>query len=397
MIKDVYIASAVRTAVGRFGGTLKDTPAVELGRVALVEAMQRAGVEPAQVDETIMGCVLTAAQGQNPARQSAMQAGIPKENPAFTINKVCGSGLKAIALGAQAIQCGDADIVAAGGMENMSAAPFALPGARWGYRMGQGSVIDTMIHDGLFEIFNGYHMGMTAENIAEKYGVSRQDQDAFAARSQQLACEAIESGAFKSQIVPVSIPQRKGDPLAFDTDEHPRAGTTAEALAKLPPAFKKDGGSVTAGNASGINDGGAAVILASKEKVDELGLKPIAKIVSYASAGVDPAYMGMGPAPSSRKAAQKAGCSLDDIDIFELNEAFASQALAVVRDLGLENRMDVINIHGGAIALGHPIGCSGARVFVTLLYAMQEKDAARGLASLCIGGGMGIAMIVDRV
>jgi acetyl-CoA C-acetyltransferase len=397
MIKDVYIASAVRTAVGRFGGTLKDTPAVELGRVALVEAMQRAGVEPAQVEETIMGCVLTTAQGQNPARQSAMQAGIPKENPAFTINKVCGSGLKAIALGAQAIQCGDADIVAAGGMENMSAAPFALPGARWGYRMGQGSVIDTMIHDGLFEIFNGYHMGMTAENIAEKYGVSRQDQDAFAARSQQLACEAIESGAFKSQIVPVSIKQRKGDPLAFDTDEHPRAGTTAEALAKLPPAFKKDGGTVTAGNASGINDGAAAVILASKEKVDELGLKPIAKIVSYASAGVDPAYMGMGPAPSSRKAAQKAGCSLDDIDIFELNEAFASQALAVVRDLGLENRMDVINIHGGAIALGHPIGCSGARVFVTLLYAMQEKDAARGLASLCIGGGMGIAMIVDRV
>jgi len=397
MIKDVYIASAVRTAVGRFGGTLKDTPAVELGRVALAEAMQRAGVEPAQVEETIMGCVLTTAQGQNPARQSAMQAGIPKENPAFTINKVCGSGLKAIALGAQAIQCGDADIVAAGGMENMSAAPFALPGARWGYRMGQGSVIDTMIHDGLFEIFNGYHMGMTAENIAEKYGVSRQDQDAFAARSQQLACEAIESGAFKSQIVPVSIPQRKGDPLAFDTDEHPRAGTTAEALAKLPPAFKKDGGTVTAGNASGINDGAAAVILASKEKVDELGLKPIAKIVSYASAGVDPAYMGMGPAPSSRKAAQKAGCSLDDIDIFELNEAFASQALAVVRDLGLENRMDVINIHGGAIALGHPIGCSGARVFVTLLYAMQEKDAARGLASLCIGGGMGIAMIVDRV
>jgi acetyl-CoA C-acetyltransferase len=397
MIKDVYIASAVRTAVGRFGGGLKDTPAVELGRVAIVEAMQRAGVQPEQVDETIMGCVLTAALGQNPARQSAMHAGIPKENPAFTINKVCGSGLKAVALGAQAIQCGDADIVVAGGMENMSAAPFALPKARWGYRMGQGSIVDTMIQDGLFEIFNGYHMGITAENIAEKYGISRQDQDAFAARSQALACEAIESGAFKSQIAPISIPQRKGDPMVIDTDEHPRAGTTAEALAKLTPAFKKDGGTVTAGNASGINDGAAAVVLATKEKVDELGLKPLAKIVSYASAGVDPSLMGMGPAPSSRRAAEKAGCSLGDIDIFELNEAFASQSLAVVRDLKLEDRMDAINIHGGAIALGHPIGCSGARVFVTLLYAMEEKNAARGLAALCIGGGMGIAMIVDRV
>lgn len=393
-MKDVFIVSAARTAVGRFGGGLKDVPAVELGRVAIAEAVKRAGIEPAQVDETIMGCVLTAGLGQNPVRQSAMHAGIPKESPAFTINKVCGSGLKSVALGAQAIKSGDADIVMCGGMENMSAAPFLLNKARWGYRMNAGELTDSMIHDGLFEIFNGYHMGITAENIAEKYGITREAQDAFAAESQQRACAAIESGAFKEQIVPVMIPQRKGDPVAVDTDEHPRAGTTAEALAKLPAAFKKDG-SVTAGNASGINDGAAALVLAGADTVEKLGLKPIAKVVSYASAGVDPAFMGMGPYPSSEKALQKAGLTCDDIDIFELNEAFAAQALAVIQKLKLEDRKDLINIHGGAIALGHPIGCSGARILTTLLYAMKERSAKRGLASLCIGGGQGIALIVE--
>ena len=395
-MRDVYIVSAARTAVGRFGGGLKDVPAVELGRTAIVEAVKRAGIEAAQVDETIMGCVLAAGLGQNPVRQSAMHAGIPKESPAFTMNKVCGSGLKSVALGAQAVKCGDADITVCGGMENMSAAPFLLNKARWGYRMNAGELTDSMIQDGLFEIFNGYHMGITAENIAEKYGITREAQDAFAAESQQRACAAIGSGAFKEQIVPVMIPQRKGDPAAFDTDEHPRAGTTAEALAKLPPAFKKDG-TVTAGNASGINDGAAAFVLAGADTVEKLGLKPLAKIVSYASAGVDPAYMGMGPYPSSEKALQKAGLTCGDIDVFELNEAFAAQALAVIQKLKLEARTDVINIHGGAIALGHPIGCSGARILTTLLYALKERNAKRGLASLCIGGGQGIALIVEAV
>ena len=395
-MKDVYIVSAVRTAVGRFGGGLKDTPVVELGRIVMDEAMKRAGVQPEQVDESMMGCVLTAGQGQNPARQSAMNAGIPKEQPAYTVNKVCGSGLKAVALGAQAIKCGDANLVVAGGMENMSRAPFLLNKARWGYRMNAGELVDSMIYDGLFEIFNGYHMGLTAENIAEKYAINRVMQDNFAAESQRRANAAINDGSFKSQIVPVMVPQRKGDPLAIDTDEHPRPGTTADGLAKLPPAFKKDG-TVTAGNASGINDGAGAVVLADADTVKKLDLKPMARIISYASAGVDPAYMGMGPWPSSEKALKIAGMTTDDIDIFELNEAFASQSLAVLQKLNLDKRTDVVNIHGGAIALGHPIGCSGARVLVTLLYAMQEREAKRGLAALCIGGGMGIAMIVETV
>jgi len=394
-MKDVFIASYVRTAVGRFGGALKGISAVELATLVVGEAMNRAGVQPTEVQEVIMGNVLQAGHGQNLARQSLIYSGIPQEVPATTINKVCGSGLKAVALAAQAIRAGDADLVVAGGSENMSAAPYLLTGARWGYRMGNNEIVDHMILDGLWEKFNDYHMGITAENIAGKYGVSREEQDNFALRSQELAVEAIESGAFESQIVPVPVPQRKGDPIQFKDDEHPRKGTTLEALAKLKPAFKKDG-TVTAGNASGINDGAGAFVVASGEKIDKLGIKPVARIVSYASAGVDPAYMGMGPAPASRAALEKAGWSTDDVELMELNEAFASQSLAVIRDLGLEGRMDDINIHGGAIALGHPIGASGARILVTLLAAMEERNVKRGLAALCIGGGQGIAMTVER-
>lgn len=393
-MNEVYIMSAARTAVGTFGGQLKTVPAVNLGTTVVKESMSRAGIEPGQVEEVIMGNVLQAGHGQNIARQNLIHAGIPQEVPAHTINKVCGSGLKAVALAAQAIRAGDADIIVAGGEENMSAAPFLLKKARWGYRMGNDEIVDHMILDGLWEKFNDYHMGITAENIAEKYGISREDQDSFAAESQKRACEAIESGAFESQIVPVEIPQRKGDPVEFKVDEHPRAGTTLEVLAKLRPAFKKDG-SVTAGNASGINDGAAAFVVMSGAKMKELGLEPMCRIVSYASAGVDPAYMGMGPAPSSKKAVEKAGWSFDDVQLMELNEAFASQSLAVIRQLGVEDRMNDINIHGGAIALGHPIGASGARILTTLLYGMKERNAGKGLAALCIGGGMGIAMTVE--
>lgn len=393
-MREAYIVSAVRTAVGSFGGTLKSTSAVELGTIAIKESLKRCSIDPSTVDEVILGNVLQGGHGQNMARQCSVHAGIPYETPAITVNKVCGSGVKTVALAAQAIRAGDADIVVAGGAESMSTAPFLLKQARWGYRMGNSEIVDHMILDGLWDSFNDYHMGMTAENVAAKYGVTREAQDAFAAESQRRACEAVEGGFFDSQIVPVAISQRKGDPLMFSRDEYPRSGTTVESLSKLRPAFKKDG-TVTAGNASGINDGAGALVIVSGEKLKELGLKPIARIASYASAGVDPAIMGIGPAPASRNALKKAGWSLKDIGIMELNEAFAAQAVAVVKDLDIEDRMNDINIHGGAIAIGHPIGASGTRIFVTLLYAMQERKVNKGLAALCIGGGQGVAITVE--
>ena len=392
-MKEVVIVSACRTAIGKFGGSLKDVPAADLGAIVIEEAIKRAGIDKAIVDEVVMGNVLQAAQGQNPARQAMIKAGLPVETPAMTINKVCGSGLRCVSLAAQMIKAGDADVIVAGGMENMSAAPYAIPKARYGYRMGNGVLVDTMIEDGLWDAFNAYHMGITAENVAEQFGVSREDQDALGARSQQKACEAIKSGAFKDQIVPVVIHGKKGDTV-FDTDEFPREGTTVESLAKLKPAFKK-GGTVTAGNASGINDGAAAFVVMSAEKAAELGLKPMAKVVSYASAGVDPSIMGIGPVPSSRKALEKAGLTADDLSLVEANEAFAAQSVYVVRELGLD--MSKVNIHGGAIALGHPIGASGARILVTLLYGLKEVGGKYGLATLCIGGGQGTACIVENI
>ncbi len=392
-MKEVVIVSACRTAIGKFGGSLKDIPAADLGAIVIEEAIKRAGIDKAIVDEVVMGNVLQAAQGQNPARQAMIKAGLPVETPAMTINKVCGSGLRCVSLAAQMIKAGDADVIVAGGMENMSAAPYAIPKARYGYRMGNGVLVDTMIKDGLWDAFNDYHMGITAENVAEQFGVSREDQDALGARSQQKACEAIKSGAFKDQIVPVVIHGKKGDTV-FDTDEFPREGTTVESLAKLKPAFKK-GGTVTAGNASGINDGAAAFVVMSAEKAAELGLKPMAKVVSYASAGVDPSIMGIGPVPSSRKALEKAGLTADDLSLVEANEAFAAQSVYVVRELGLD--MSKVNIHGGAIALGHPIGASGARILVTLLYGLKEVGGKYGLATLCIGGGQGTACIVENI
>ena len=392
-MKEVVIVSACRTAIGKFGGSLKDVPAADLGAIVIEEAIKRAGIDKAIVDEVVMGNVLQAAQGQNPARQAMIKAGLPVETPAMTINKVCGSGLRCVSLAAQMIKAGDADVIVAGGMENMAAAPYAIPKARYGYRMGNGVLVDTMIKDGLWDAFNDYHMGITAENVAEQFGVSREDQDALGARSQQKACEAIKSGAFKDQIVPVVIHGKKGDTV-FDTDEFPREGTTVESLAKLKPAFKK-GGTVTAGNASGINDGAAAFVVMSAEKAAELGLKPMAKVVSYASAGVDPSIMGIGPVPSSRKALEKAGLTADDLSLVEANEAFAAQSVYVVRELGLD--MSKVNIHGGAIALGHPIGASGARILVTLLYGLKEVGGKYGLATLCIGGGQGTACIVENI
>ena len=392
-MKEVVIVSACRTVIGKFGGSLKDVPAADLGAIVIEEAIKRAGIDKAIVDEVVMGNVLQAAQGQNPARQAMIKAGLPVETPAMTINKVCGSGLRCVSLAAQMIKAGDADVIVAGGMENMSAAPYAIPKARYGYRMGNGVLVDTMIKDGLWDAFNDYHMGITAENVAEQFGVSREDQDALGARSQQKACEAIKSGAFKDQIVPVVIHGKKGDTV-FDTDEFPREGTTVESLAKLKPAFKK-GGTVTAGNASGINDGAAAFVVMSAEKAAELGLKPMAKVVSYASAGVDPSIMGIGPVPSSRKALEKAGLTADDLSLVEANEAFAAQSVYVVRELGLD--MSKVNIHGGAIALGHPIGASGARILVTLLYGLKEVGGKYGLATLCIGGGQGTACIVENI
>ncbi|MCH4167167.1 MAG: acetyl-CoA C-acetyltransferase [Megasphaera sp.] len=394
-MEEVVIVSACRTAVGAFGGGLKDVPATDLGAIVIDEAVRRAGISKSQIDEVVMGNVIQAALGQNPARQAAIKAGVPQEVPALTINKVCGSGLRTVALAAQIIKAGDADIIIAGGMENMSAAPYAIPNARWGYRMGNGPLIDTMIKDGLWDAFNDYHMGITAENVSEQFGVSRQAQDELGLRSQQLACEAIKNGVFKSQIVPVIVHGRKGDTLV-DTDEFPREGATIEGLAKLKPAFKK-GGTVTAGNASGINDGAAAFVVMSAHKANELGIKPLAKIVSYASAGVDPAIMGTGPVPAVRKALKKAALTVSDIDLFELNEAFAAQAVYCCRELGVD--MARTNIHGGAIAIGHPIGASGARILVTLLYGLTEPqvNGKYGVAALCIGGGQGTSLIVERM
>jgi len=393
LMKQAVIVSAVRTPVGTFGGVFKDFSAVQLGTVAVKEAMKRAGVEPSMVDEVIFGNVLQAGLGQNVARQVAIGAGIPDTVNSYTVNKVCGSGLKCVALAAQAIKAGDGDIFVVGGTENMSQAPYLLPSQRWGQRMGNGQVVDYMVADGLTDIFNNYHMGITAENIVEQYGFTREEQDQLSLNSQKRAEEAIKSGRFKEEIVPVSIPQRKGDPVVVDTDEHPKFGTTMETLSKLRPAFKKDG-TVTAGNASGINDGAAALVVMSAEKARELGVKPLAEIVSYASGAVDPKIMGTGPIPASKKALSKAGLAIEQIDLVEANEAFAAQALSVAKDLNFD--MSKVNVNGGAIALGHPIGASGARILVTLLFEMEKRGNSTGLATLCIGGGQGIALIVKR-
>ncbi|WP_313891054.1 acetyl-CoA C-acetyltransferase [Psychrobacillus sp.] len=393
MNNEVVIVSAVRTAIGSFQGALKDVPATKLGAIVIEKALEKAGVSKDSVDEVIMGNVLQAGLGQNPARQASIQAGLPTSVSALTINKVCGSGLKAIHLATQAIIAGDADIIVAGGMENMSQAPYLLKNAREGFRMGDQKVVDSMITDGLWCAFNDYHMGITAENLCNQYSITREEQDAFSARSQALAAKAMEEGKFADEIVPVEIPQRKGDPIVFATDEYPKKGSTQEKLSGLRPAFKKDG-SVTAGNASGINDGAAAVVVMSKAKAEELGLKPLATIVANASAGVDPSIMGIGPVQAVKKVLAKSNLSLDDIDLIEANEAFAAQSIAVDRELSFDH--DKLNVNGGAIALGHPIGASGARIFVTLLHEMEKKDAKTGLATLCIGGGQGVATIVKR-
>ncbi|MDU5649691.1 MAG: acetyl-CoA C-acetyltransferase [Clostridium perfringens] len=392
-MREVVIASAVRTALGSFGGSLKDVPAVDLGALVIKEALNKAGVKPECVDEVLMGNVIQAGLGQNPARQAAVKAGLPVEIPSMTINKVCGSGLRCVALAAQMIKAGDADVIVAGGMENMSQGPYVLRTARFGQRMGDGKMVDAMVNDALTDAFNGYHMGITAENIAEQWGLTREMQDEFAANSQIKAEAAIKAGKFKDEIVPVVIPQRKGDPIVFDTDEFPRFGTTVEKLAKLRPAFKKDG-TVTAGNASGINDGAAALVVMSAEKAKELGVTPICKIVSYGSKGLDPSIMGYGPFYATKKALEGTGLTVADLDLIEANEAFAAQSLAVAKDLEFD--MSKVNVNGGAIALGHPVGASGARILVTLLHEMMKRDAKRGLATLCIGGGMGTALIVER-
>lgn len=392
-MREVVIVSAVRTPVGAFGGVFKNVSAVQLGTIVAKEALKRANVDPAIVEEVIFGNVLQAGLGQNVARQISVHAGVPIETPSYTVNKVCGSGLKTVALAAQSIMAGDADIVLAGGTENMSQAPYLLKSARWGQRMGDGSIEDYMVKDGLWDIFNDTHMGITAENIAEKYSFTREEQDNLALVSQNRAEEAIKSGRFKDEIVAVEVPQRRKDPIVVDTDEFPRFGTTIEALGKLRPAFKKDG-TVTAGSASGINDGAAAFIVMSKEKAEELGLTPLATIASYASAGVDPSVMGTGPIPASKKALAKIDMTVEDLDLVEANEAFAAQALSVIKELNLDT--EITNVNGGAIALGHPIGASGARILVTLLHEMAKRDAKNGLATLCIGGGQGIAMIVKR-
>jgi len=392
-MKDVVIVSAVRTPIGEFNGKMGQLTGAELGAIVIKEAVQRAGISSEQVEEVIMGNVLSAAMGQNPARQASINAGIPIEVPAWTVSKVCGSGLKAVVCAAQTIISGDADIIVAGGMESMSLAAYALPKARTGYRMGNGTIVDTMTNDGLTDAFHKIHMGVTAENISEKFGISRVQQDMLSARSQNRAEAAIKSGRFIDEIVPVSIPQKKGDPLVISQDEFPRFGTTLESLSKLKPAFLKEG-TVTAGNASGINDGAAAFVVMSKEKAKELGLPILAKITSWASAGVDPLIMGTGPIPASRKAMEKVGLKIEDIDLVEANEAFAAQATEVTNELNLD--IEKTNVNGGAIALGHPIGASGARILVTLIHEMGKRDVHRGLATLCIGGGQGIAMIVER-
>ena len=392
-MQDVVIVAATRTAVGSFQGSLANVPAVELGATVIRALLEQTGVAPAEVDEVILGQVLTAGAGQNPARQAAVKAGLPHEVPALTLNKVCGSGLKAVQLAVQAIRCGDAEIVVAGGMENMSLAPYVLPKVRSGLRLGHAELVDSMISDGLWDAFNDYHMGQTAENLVQQYQISREAQDAFAARSQQRAAAAVESGRFREEITPVAIPQRKGEPLLFDTDEGIRADTTAEGLARLRPAFAKDG-SVTAGNASSLNDGAAAVLAMSATRAEALGLTPLAHIAAYASAGVDPAIMGIGPVSATRKTLEKAGWQLADLDLIEANEAFAAQALAVGQELGWDD--EKVNVNGGAIALGHPIGASGCRVLVTLLHELRRREGRRGLATLCIGGGQGVALAVER-
>jgi len=429
-MSEVVMVSGVRTAIGSFGGGLKDVPATKLGAAVIKDVLKRVGLQPksakkqmeygpkaladmglsdleknyynwpdglkeVQVDEVIMGNVLQAAQGQNPGRQAMIYAGLPKETPGFTVNKVCGSGLKAIITGAQSIMLGDAEVVVAGGMESMSLAPYAMPRARWGYRMdisGKGEVLDLMVYDGLWELFYGYHMGITAENIAAKYGITREEQDKLGLMSHQRATAAIKDGTFKQEIVPVIMPQKKGDPVVFDTDERPM-DTTLEKMSKLAPAFKKDG-TVTAGNASGINDGAAAVLLMSARKAQEMGLEPMVKVKSYASGGVDPAYMGLGVIPAVKKALDRAKLSVKDMDVVELNEAFASQALGCVKEMGFD--LDKTNVHGSGVSLGHPVGATGARVLVTLVYEMRRRKAKYGLATMCIGGGMGIAMVVER-
>lgn len=393
-MREVVIVSAVRTAIGSFGGALKDVPAVELGALVIKEAVNRAGIQSELVEEVVMGNVIQAGQGQNVARQAAVKAGLPVEVPAMTINKVCGSGLRCVALAAQMIKAGDCDVVVAGGMENMSAAPYAIPGARWGQRMGDAKMTDTMVNDALWDAFNDYHMGVTAENIAKEWKLTREMQDEFSLNSQLKAERAIKEGRFKDEIVPVVIPQRKGEPKIFDQDEYPKFGSTIEKMTKLRPAFVKDG-TVTAANASGINDGAAAFVVMSAEKAEQLGLKPMAKIVSYGSKGLDPSIMGYGPFHATKKALEVSGLTVEDIDLIEANEAFAAQSLAVAKDLNFD--MEKVNVNGGAIALGHPVGASGARILVTLLHEMEKRDAKKGLATLCIGGGMGTALIVERV
>ncbi|WP_221792974.1 acetyl-CoA C-acetyltransferase [Oceanobacter mangrovi] len=390
---EVVIVAATRTAIGTFGGSLASLQAVELGTKVIQALMEKTGVAADQVDEVILGQVLAAGCGQNPARQSVIKAGLAETTPAMTINKVCGSGLKALHLAAQAIACGDAQLIIAGGQESMSNAPHVLPNSRNGQRMGDWSMVDTMVKDGLWDAFNDYHMGITAENIAEEYGITREEQDAFAAASQAKAIAAIESGKFKDEITAVEIPQRKGDPIVFDTDENPRAGITVEKLAAMRAAFKRDG-TVTAGNASSLNDGAAAVMLASRAKAEELGLPILATIKAYANAGVSPKIMGTGPIPATKLCLEKAGWEISDLDLVEANEAFAVQALSVNKGLGWD--VDKINVNGGAIALGHPIGASGARILVTLLHEMIRQDAKKGLATLCIGGGMGVALAIER-
>lgn len=392
-MREVVIVSAARTPIGSFGGALKDQTAVALGAVAVKEAIKRAGIDPAIIEEVILGNVLQGGLGQNVARQIAMEAGIPKEVPAMTLNKVCGSGLRTVALAAQIIKAGDADCILAGGAESMSQSGYIMPAARWGARMGDTKMIDIMVHDGLTDAFNNYHMGITAENIVEQWGLTREELDQFAVASQNKAEAAVKAGRFKDEIVPVEIPQKKGDPIVFDTDEYPKFGATIDGVAKLKPAFKKDG-AVTAANASGINDSGAALIVMSKEKADALGLSYLCKVKSYASAGVDPSIMGIGPVPASRSALDKAGLTINDMDLIEANEAFAAQSVAVGKDLGID--ASKLNVNGGAIALGHPIGASGARILITLIYEMIKRDSKYGLATLCIGGGQGTSLIVER-
>lgn len=394
-MEQAVIVSAVRTAIGTFGGGFTDVPAVKLGAAVIREALLRAGLTGEQVDEVLMGNVLQAGLGQNTARLATVEAGLPESVPATTINKVCGSGLKTVAMAAQAIMLGDADIMVAGGMENMSRAPYVLPQARFGYRMNDGKIVDSMISDGLYCLMADCHMGITAENVAMQYEISRQDMDEFSVNSQRKAGEAMSSGRFKDEIVPITVPQARGEAKVVDTDEHPRPATNIEGLTRLRPAFKPDGGRVTAGNASGINDGAAAVVVMSERKARELGLKPLARIKSYASAGVDPKIMGIGPVPASQKALSKAGLGIQDMDLIEANEAFAAQSVAVGRTLGWD--WDKVNVNGGAVALGHPIGASGTRILVTLLHEMQKRGVEHGLATLCIGGGQGISMVVENV